>query len=295
MSVRMEQIIKKFKNLFKADAEFNVQRIPAADVGNSGISYTDLFERKIDALIIEGFYSPVEVEQIKNASKNIDPEQLSGYGGRYVSIPPVFEKFNVVGGLDYFQRSQNELRYLINLTGLDFQSKTFNCMRQFASENEEVTSAPFDDDGHIFPSGCLRIIKPDYGFIRIHADNDFYTGKEDQYKYFMSEVDVTNHVSCIALIQKAHSGGNLVLHDIEFEDYGEITSDMELIHRNTGEKRKLDTFKTLEFKLNEGDLALFSGGQIWHSVSKMEGNTDRITYGGFSAFSRDRKKIYLWT
>jgi hypothetical protein len=202
----MKSLIQKIKNLFKTDAEFKVERVAASDLAASGITYVDLFDRKFDALIIEGFYSPEEVERIKSASKKIDPEQLSGYGGRYVSIPPVFEKFNVVGGLDYFQKSQDELKYLIDLTELDFEAKTFDCISKLASNNEEVKSAPFDDSGNIFPSGCLRIIKPDYGFIRIHADNDFYTGKEEQYKYFMSEVDVSNHVSCIALIQKADSG-----------------------------------------------------------------------------------------
>ena len=289
------ELIKRLVAAFRPKASFHISTVKAQDVAKVKLAYVDLFERKVDALIIQGFYNAEEVAAIKQGAKQIDRGRLSGYGGRYTSIPSVFEKLNREGDADYFTKAQQDLTYLRDVTKVDFGSKNVKLFTSLASQGEKILSAPFNASGNHFPSGCLRIIPPDYGMIRIHADNDFYRGKEQQYAYFLSQVDVSNHVSYIALIQKADKGGNLVLHDIEYAEYPEMNNAMELINRSTGDTRHVDSFRKLKIMLSEGDLILFSGGQIWHSVSRMSGPSDRITYGGFSAYSLDRKHIYLWT
>jgi hypothetical protein len=291
----MMALFKKLWDALRPKASFRIATVQADAVADAHISYGDLFDRKLDALIIKGFYDAQEVARIKQGMDSMDRDRLSGYGGRYTSIPPVFEKLNKEGDVSYFARAQQDLSYLKDITQVDFEEKNFRLFQTMATQGETIASAPFSASGDHFPSGCLRSITPDYGIIRIHADNDFYRGKEQQYGYFLSQVDVRNHVSYIAMIQKAETGGNLVLHDIEYDAYAEIDNAMNLIHRTSGQKNHVDTFRKLELKLDEGDLILFSGGQIWHSVSRMGGQSNRYTYGGFSAWSLDRKHIYLWT
>ena len=46
---------------------------------------------------------------------------------------------------------------------------------------------------------------------------------------------------------------------------------------------------------NEGDLILFSEGELWHRVSAVVGNVSRLTLGGFMTRSKDDKSLKLWS
>jgi len=44
-----------------------------------------------------------------------------------------------------------------------------------------------------------------------------------------------------------------------------------------------------------GDMILFQGGQLWHRVATVEGAKDRITFGDFLGFFKDKNKIAYWS
>ncbi len=289
--------IEKLRWMFakKASLPLSIISLTAEELKQKGISYADLFDRKYDAVIIRNFYSPGELALIENGLKNIPADAFTYYGGRYKSMPPVFEKLRPENAATYFTDARAGLANLSRATAVDFERKNYAFFETLVTGGVEVTSPGLKPGGEAFPAGCIRIIPPSYGIIRIHADNDFYRGRDDMMSYFRAEVDTSNHVSYIALIRRGEQGGNLVLHHIDYADYDTITDKMEVVHRHTKEKRPVSSFESTELQVNEGDLVLFSGGQIWHSVNQMKGSTERVTYGGFSAFSTDRKKIYLWT
>ncbi|HRG87706.1 MAG TPA: hypothetical protein PLW44_01710 [Chitinophagales bacterium] len=288
--------LQRIKRLIKPEpSPFVISSIQASDIADSHISYDDLFTRKYDALIIRGFYSVDELKNITTGLEKINDSSFTQYDGRYKAIPPVFEKLRDENAADYFVRSRKEFELLSQTTGVDFEQKNYSLFKLLAKGNQLVGSPRLQPEFQPFASGCMRIIPPSYGIIRVHADNDFYSHREEVFEYFRKEVDTSNHVSYIATIRKAKAGGNLVLHHADYKVYDTINNNMELVHKETGHKKHIDFFGTTELEVNEGDLVLFSGGQIWHSVNKMKGDGDRITYGGFSAYSTDRKKIYLWT
>jgi hypothetical protein len=47
--------------------------------------------------------------------------------------------------------------------------------------------------------------------------------------------------------------------------------------------------------MNEGDLLVFAGGELWHRVSKVEGSLTRYSLGGFMGFSHDGSRLYVWS
>lgn len=288
--------LQRIKRLIKPEpSPFTILSIQASDIADTDVSYGDLFTRRYDALIIRSFYSADELKSITTGLEKISEGSFTHYDGRYKAIPPVFEKLRDESAGDYFIRSRNEFELLSKMTGVDFEQKNYSLFSVLARGSQLVGSPRLQPEFQPFASGCMRIIPPSYGIIRVHADNDFYSHREGLFEYFRKEVDTSNHVSYIATIRKAQAGGNLVLHHADYSVYDTITNDMQLVNKRTGEKKHIDYFGTTELEVNEGDLVLFSGGQIWHSVNKMKGKGDRITYGGFSAYSTDRKKIYLWT
>ena len=46
--------------------------------------------------------------------------------------------------------------------------------------------------------------------------------------------------------------------------------------------------------LEKGDLLLFDGGRIWHQVRPVLGQTNRVTIGGFTALSKNHRKVFYW-
>lgn len=274
---------------------FKILTVSSLSEVRGRVSYEDLFERRLDALIIRNHFSALEVDSIKSCITKIDSNRLARYGGRYTAIPPVFETSKVLENPDYFKKSQVSFNYLCQLCGIDFEHKSKTVFTELTAEGTSTAFPSLLPGEAEFVPACLRIIPPSYGKIRIHADNDFYTGKDHVFRYFKSQVDTSNTISHIAMINSADEGGNLVLHDLEFKDYDKIIDGHTAVHRKTGQTKSINSFRSEEINLNNGDLILFAGGQIWHSVSQMQGEKDRITFGGFSSYSHKRDKVYLWT
>ena len=42
-------------------------------------------------------------------------------------------------------------------------------------------------------------------------------------------------------------------------------------------------------------MCIFAGGHIWHVVEPVVGDVDRLTVGGFLAFSHDRERVLYWS
>lgn len=263
------------------------------------VSFSDLFSRRLDVLIVKNFLNEIEVESTKQNLKNLDNNLFTWHDNRYKSIPPVFEALWSFQNLnDYFNYCHNRQLLVEEKFKISLEKKILEwyCLN-FGYDGYKISSIKLKPDlSHPFPTGSYRIIPSSYGEIKIHADNNFYPSNSELFSSFADEVDLSNHVSCILTIQKANSGGNLVLHDIDYLEYDRLSANgLAVISKSTGKEREIKDFKSYEINVSEGDLVLFSGGQIWHSVNKMSGENDRITYGGFSALSRDGKKIYLWT
>jgi len=62
-----------------------------------------------------------------------------------------------------------------------------------------------------------------------------------------------------------------------------------------GKKIIIKDLINLKLRPQPGDLLMFYGGYIWHRVEDIEGNTPRITLGGFLNFSKDDKELYYWS
>lgn len=264
------------------------------------MNYDDLFCRKVDALVVRNFFNKDEIQKIKSEIAQIPEEEFLWHDERYRSLPPVFEYMNNLEDTAAYFRLSNEKEKILNryLSSISIENR---CIEWFAdsfkTSREKISRIKLNPEmTYPFPSGCLRLIPPGYGEIKIHADNNFYPSGSPVFENFSSTVNLSNHISYIITIQKAEEGGNLVLHDIDQFEYAKLSQDgRSVIHNRTQKEYPISLFSSQEIIANEGDLVLFSGGRIWHSVNKMKGDSERITYGGFSAIGQDKQMIYLWT
>ena len=119
--------------------------------------------------------------------------------------------------------------------------------------------------------------------VPLHKDNVTYEGVE----YNVSKID--NQISCILHLQETERGGKLLIYNKKWE-------------------KKLEEFREIEFGYNSiltknievdtvepkiGDLVIINPNYL-HEITKIQGNTDRITLGMFFGIQNESKKICSW-
>jgi len=289
--------LKKIFGFKKNETFLKKTSINADDIMNKTVivDYNDLFTRKYDLIIFKAFFKKDEIKHIKNVLYGDLSKKITQIDNRYRAIPPVFECLTEKNKDIYFNNCEKDMVKLNTALGYDIRHKYYEFFKELAQNNESIKTPYGITIEEKFQPGSFRIIPTDYGEIKIHADNNFYPKNSLMFEHIKKQVNLNNHISYITLIQKPEKGGNLVIHNIEQSEYRTINSNNEVINNETGKAVSVNKFLKDEIIIEEGDLVMFSGGQLWHSVNKLEGSIERITHGGFSSYSFDKKSIYLWT
>ncbi|PCH95437.1 MAG: hypothetical protein COB85_04585 [Bacteroidetes bacterium] len=109
-------------------------------------------------------------------------------------------------------------------------------------------------------------------------------------------VKLEDQLSYFIVLQEPNSGGELVLYDLLYKDTPDhLIEDSAFFNIPDERDRALEAYDNMIIKPKAGDMIIFDGGRIWHKVSEIEGALDRITIGGFMAFSNNDKSIYYWS
>ena len=120
--------------------------------------------------------------------------------------------------------------------------------------------------------------------IPIHKDNVGYEGKE----YALSNID--HQLSCVLHLQESEKGGDLVVYNKQWKKEDERFRNIHFGYSSrlteSSEFCKISNF-------NAGDLVIMNPS-YYHKVTKIMGNTPRITLGMFLGFYRKDCKIVAW-
>ncbi len=185
------------------------------------------------------------------------------------------------------------------LTGFDFNKRLQSILEKLVGGRSVDVPKGFDGEGR-YASGSIRVNYPGQGFIMVHCGNYFQQEFPVFYDHLQTEVNVKDQLSYFLTVNPAEIGGELTLFDLLWE--GGQTKESAR-HDNEvflADGTSLDTspnspLKRSKVKPNAGDLLIFSGGPIWHKVELVEGTQNRITIGGFLAFTEDEKTLKYWT
>ena len=119
--------------------------------------------------------------------------------------------------------------------------------------------------------------------VPLHKDNVTYEGVE----YNISKID--NQISCILHLQETEKGGNLLIYNKKWEKKFEEFREIEFGYNSILTKNI--EVSTIEAKI--GDLVIINPNYL-HEITKIQGNTDRITLGMFFGIQNKSKKIFSW-
>ena len=121
--------------------------------------------------------------------------------------------------------------------------------------------------------------------IPIHKDNVRHEGKE-----YSAVCDVDYQLSCVLHLQESDAGGELIIYDKQWKKEEERFRNIDFGYSSEVVK---DTESCKMSGFSAGDLVIINPN-YYHEVTKITGNTPRITLGMFLGFHSKESKIVAW-
>lgn len=247
-------------------------------------------EDQLDGFIYRSFFSE---EQCKSMLAGIETTTTSALtetpfgrviGKRLDAEDGNFQKLE----LDkYFQYTSQFRAELPEILGLDFEKELHNGVQPLC--DGVPLAVPVDAESRTWNPATIRVCMPGKGGIQTHVGNEF-NDKMPDIRHLSKIARVHDQLSFFFLLQKPDSGGALILFDALWED----TKDALAKDYSTA-VRLVESCNAFPIDMQAGDLVVFAGGRVWHRVEDVAGETDRVTLGGFMAYSNEKDKIYHWS
>lgn len=257
--------------------------------------------REIDGIVIRNFLSTAEckclVENLRKQNENMDSELYPIFPSSFAQIDRNSKEF-LTEMKDYFRASKTFNDTFHSKYGVDLLGKKLPDIFKKLQSNVNAVRG-FDNEG-IYVPGTFRIQHPEKVNINLHCGNQFFKMFPKYYEHLSSEVNIMDQLSYFIMLQEPDHGGRLILYDISWNEAQECDTVDNSITTLDGKTIFLDTsnkIKSRKLNIEIGDLLIFSGGQIWHAVEQVRGRTNRITFGGFLGFGKNKSnsKEYWWS
>jgi len=180
--------------------------------------------------------------------------------------------FSLVTGLnvaEYIQSQKNGFTYsnIVDNLLLPYFSKMLNL---------PISKLSLDDTFNYIeaPSVTLRSLSSQGEGMDLHIGyelNSFY--KESFYDRVRNEIDLSfGQLGFFITLQKPKQGGVLRI----YESWPKSNSCFEIFPE-------------------EGDMVIIFESGFWHEVTKPDGDKDRLSLGGFLAYSHNKDNLYCWS
>ncbi|MGB3653517.1 MAG: tetratricopeptide repeat protein [Rivularia sp. (in: cyanobacteria)] len=277
-ALQLQNITKtKSSELYK----WNILDIQSLDNGLDSIDL--LHTDELDGILIKNVFSTKEIETVREHIKSLSSEfEQTIYGERLgLSIMEVKNDLN-----EYFQKASNFRLQLNKIFANEFERRIFNVFNHLHSlKNIKLLER---ENGEICIPAQIRIMHPGKGSLKAHIGNEVFVRHQvyDHLKQIKKDVDT---LSYFIVIDKPEKGGELVLYDFLRE---QTTLSMKQHFYSCQLDNFLDNFRKQYISPDIGDMVIFNGGRIWHKVANFDGDKNRITVGGFLAYSQDNQTIY---
>ena len=264
-------------------------------------SIKDIQELKISGVIIRNVLSTDQVEDCLSAITSAPDSEKKEVTSGFIYPEGFSTAVESYGNNEeelkaYFKRNKKFRQDIESKFGYGFESLVENLFSRFKGDLPvEVPGYNSSDGSYI--SLTAKIMKPGQGSIPVHCGNVLQVYFDEFYSHLKKMVSVFDQISYLIMLQPAKSGGELTLFHTLWRDTQKIIDNSTLentdeILLNIEDETAVPRTRVI---LQPGDMIIFSGGSIWHRVEEILGGTDRITIGGFIAFSNDNQKLYYWS
>lgn len=147
------------------------------------------------------------------------------------------------------------------------------------------------EDGRRYNPGNIRVMEPGGGGLVAHAGNEFlYTTGPGSGSHLLATTDAFDHLSYFVVLQRPEGGGTLSVFDKLWQNPDETGA----LPQPLGYDHEFDGIAARTIDAAPGDMVLFRAGRRYHRVEPIEGTRPRLTYGGFTAPSRDGAALNCW-
>ena len=287
---------------------YDCREIDAADLSGYENAIWDLFKRKYDCLIVRGALDAETCKCLAEGATKLPTTERSSVTGGW-TFPPIFYKLaeevancgagqrkQVLGA--YFERCAQLANEYSNLLSVDIRGLTHKWLRALAGGCNVEIPKGLGSNGEYAGMTLRSFFGGGQGQITLQCGNYLQTVHQHFYEHLEGQVDVFDQLSFFFFIQAPQAGGEVCLFDLEWEEGQTKSSLSENVHVMLPEISFHTASADLAQILNPevGDLVIFAAaGQIWHRVEPVLGERERITLGGFAAYSYDKKTVYHWS
>jgi hypothetical protein len=249
---------------------------PAESIGDYPDGISQIYEGKIDGMLIKGVFQKSEMLKVKHKLEGKNDQEDVHFGKMLGAI--LTDK--QTDRNKYFNSSALVTPELDDIFERSVESVIGGVLSKISGGR--IVEVPRENDDSVYIPATVRFVEPNTGGIRVHKGNDFLDIAGWQY---LNQIAKTlDSLSYFLVVEKGEQGGDLVLYEPPTDQLLTPTKDLEL-----------EKCQAIHISPDVGDMIVFRGGNIVHKVSDVKGSTTRITIGGFLAISKDDKKVFYWS
>ena len=243
------------------------------------ISIDAILSGDVPAVVIKNFYDKKNCQDVVDRIKNFNTENFQN--GKLKHIGPFLMAYTTKKK-KYFQNTKRSQKIFDKIfLGMEKPvAEIYECIRCMSSDYSVSLAKEFKNNYSPF---IIRIHKKGKS-IPVHKDNVRYEGKE----YCLSDIDY--QLSCVLHLQESENGGDLLIYNKQWKKEDEKFRNIDFGYSSnliaSSECYKISN-------LNSGDLVIINT-KYYHKVTKITGNTPRITLGMFLGVYRKDCKIVAW-
>lgn len=238
----------------------------------------ELCTGKIPALIIRNFYRKEICEKI---TKRVSGFSIFYHGDSYLKKIGVFLSAYLNQKEQYFVDAKKSNQQISNIFGVENPINKINNIICDTSRLEKIKSAA---EGELDYS-C--------GIIRIWENEDVGPLHRDYASFESPNFKISRHknqLSCVLYLQSPKKGGELVIHNQEWQKSDEK-------FRSIGFGYSREVLKGSEYAIvipKQGDLVIFNP-KFFHEIFPTKGESNRLTFGYFIGFSPNSNVGEFWS
>ena len=243
------------------------------------VNLESIISGKNSAIVIQNFYDAKDCKKLAHRIKNKMPEDFQN--GKLSHIGP-FLMSHTTTKEKYFQRARNAQEAFNEIfSGVKRPEVEIHEYISQMLPSYSVSSAR--ESQNQYSPFIIRIHEKGKE-IPIHKDNVKHEGRE----YNLSEIDC--QLSCVLHLQESENGGDLIIYDRQWKKEDEKFRNIDFGYTRDAISDSIHSRLT---NIHPGDLVIINP-RYYHKVTKITGDTPRITLGMFLGIYRKRHKIVAW-
>ena len=301
-------MIAWIKNLFQKSGAphkglFNFKTIYSNEVIDHGNGVDALKKGTIDGFLIKNVLSEQEVGKLIANYEKVDTNEINVINSGLSIYPESFSLLDQKSENskdvldDYFMKAEEFWNDFPKTFDFDFVQRVKNTIGKLS--NSMLVSIPKGSNGvGSYNPATFKEMSSAGGELKAHCGNFFHKEFGTFYSHLERSSIIKDQLSYFVMLRPSEIGGQLTLYDLRWDQVKiRKSGDTVLVDEKGKEYDLLNTKKVKRISISPepGDMIVFSGGQIWHKVEYIKGNTNRLTLGGFLSFTKDNKGLHIWS